>query len=69
MFHQISEIRPVKGVVLVGPPPAEIQSISTYSASLSPVGSASEAAKGLMAALAGPQGKAAVEAAGMDAVR
>ncbi len=69
VFHQISEIRPVKGVVLVGPLPAEIQSISTYSASLSPAGAASDAAKGLMAALAGPQGKAAAEAAGMDAVR
>lgn len=69
VFHQISEIRPVKGVALVGPLPAAIQSISTYSASLSPSGAASEAAKGLMAALAGAPGRAAVEAAGMDAVK
>lgn len=69
VFHQISEIRPVKGVALVGPLPNEIQSTTTYSASLSPAGTASEAAKGLMAALAGAPGRAAVEAAGMDAVK
>ncbi len=68
VFHQISEIRPVKGVTLVGPLPVEIQSITTYSASLSPAGVASDAAKGLMAALSGAAGRAAVEAAGMDIV-
>jgi molybdate transport system substrate-binding protein len=35
VVHQISEILPVKGVTLVGPLPAEIQLITTYSAGLS----------------------------------
>jgi molybdate transport system substrate-binding protein len=69
VFHQISEIKPVKGVTLVGPLPAEIQLITTYSAALSANPAAPEAAKALMAALAGPHGKAAAEAVGMDAVK
>ena len=33
-IHQISEIVPVKGAVLVGPLPAEVQNFTTYSAGL-----------------------------------
>jgi molybdate transport system substrate-binding protein len=68
VFHQISEIKPVKGVTLVGPLPAEIQLITTYSAALA-AGAANEApAKAFLAAVAGPLGKAAAEAVGMDPV-
>ena len=35
VVHQISEILPVKGVVMVGPLPAEMQLITTYAAGLS----------------------------------
>lgn len=69
VIHQISEIIPVKGVSVVGPLPAEIQLITVYSASLSPAGAASEAARGLMAALGGAPGRAAATAAGMDPMR
>jgi molybdate transport system substrate-binding protein len=34
VFHQMSEIKPVKGVTLIGPLPAEIQLTTTYSAAL-----------------------------------
>jgi molybdate transport system substrate-binding protein len=69
VFHQISEIRPVKGVTLVGPLPAEIQLTTTYSAALSAGAAQADAAKAFLAAVAGPLGKAAAEAVGMDPVR
>lgn len=66
VFHQMSEIKPVKGVTLVGPLPAEIQLTTTYSAALA-AGAANEApAKAFLAAVAGPLGKQAAEAVGMD---
>jgi molybdate transport system substrate-binding protein len=68
VVHQISEIIPVKGVTLVGPLPADIQLISTYTAAL-PAGTPGEAARAFMAALGGAQGAAAARAAGMDPVR
>ncbi len=68
VFHQISEIRPVKGVTLVGPLPADIQLITTYSAALAS-GAANEApAKAFLAAVGGPLGRQAAEAVGMDPV-
>lgn len=68
VVHQISEILPVKGVTLVGPLPADIQLITTYTAAL-PIGTPGEAARAFMAALGGPAGTAAARAAGMDPVR
>jgi molybdate transport system substrate-binding protein len=68
VFHQMSEIKPVKGVVLIGPLPAEIQLVTVYSAALSS-GPVSDAAKAFMAAVAGPAGRAATEKAGMDPVK
>jgi molybdate transport system substrate-binding protein len=66
VFHQISEIKPVKGVTLVGPLPAEIQLITTYSAALSTGAAADSPAKAFLAAISGPAGRAAVESIGMD---
>ncbi len=68
VFHQMSEIKPVKGVTLIGPLPAEIQLVTTYSAALS-TGPVSDAAKAFMAAVAGPAGREATEKAGMDPVK
>lgn len=69
VIHQISEITPVKGVTLVGPLPAEIQMITTYSGALSTAAAASPAARALMTAFAGEAGRAAAVAVGMDPVR
>jgi molybdate transport system substrate-binding protein len=69
VFHQISEIRPVKGVTLVGPLPAEIQLTTTYSAALAAQPASPEAARAFLAAIGGPPGRAAAEAAGMDSVK
>jgi molybdate transport system substrate-binding protein len=68
VFHQMSEIKPVKGVTLIGPLPAEIQLTTTYSAALS-TGSVSEGAKAFMTAIAGPSGREATEKVGMDPVK
>jgi molybdate transport system substrate-binding protein len=68
VFHQMSEIKPVKGVTLVGPLPAEIQLVTTYSAALSASPAAPEPAKAFLAAVAGPLGRQAAETVGMDPV-
>jgi molybdate transport system substrate-binding protein len=69
VFHQISEIRPVKGVTLVGPLPAEIQLTTVYSAALAAQPAEPQAAKAFLAAIGGAAGRAAAEAAGMDPVK
>jgi molybdate transport system substrate-binding protein len=50
-LHQISEIIPVKGVTLVGPLPAEVQSYTTYAIALSSGTRELEAASKLSVAL------------------
>ena len=62
-IHQVSEILPVKGVVLIGELPAEIQSVTTYSGALPP--SATPAASALLAFLTGDEARPAIEKAGM----
>jgi molybdate transport system substrate-binding protein len=66
VFHQMSEIKPVKGVTLIGPLPAEIQLTTTYSAALSTSAVGSDVAKGFIALMSGEPGRRAVEAVGMD---
>jgi len=64
--HQISEIVPVKGVVLVGPLPAEVQNLTTYSAGLSAAAKDAAAAKALIDHLAGPAAAPVLAARGME---
>jgi len=64
--HQISEIIPVKGVVLVGPLPAEIQSYTVYAAGLGTAARDSAAAKALVAHLAAVEAIPTLTARGMD---
>jgi molybdate transport system substrate-binding protein len=66
--HQISEILPVKGGVLVGPLPKEIQNYTTYSAGLSINAKEPEAAKALVRALASPDNAAMLRSKGLDLV-
>jgi molybdate transport system substrate-binding protein len=68
VFHQMSEIKPVKGVTLIGPLPKEIQLVTVYSAAFS-TGTVSDAAKAFMASVAGPVGREAAEKHGMDVVK
>jgi molybdate transport system substrate-binding protein len=64
--HQISEIVPVKGAVMVGPLPAEVQNYTTYAAALSPAPRDAAAAKALIDHLAGPAAAPVLKARGME---
>ena len=65
-IHQISEILPVKGVVLVGPLPAEIQNFTIYSAGVGTAAKDSATASALVKFLAGPRAVPIIEAKGME---
>lgn len=64
--HQISEILPVKGVVLVGPLPAEIQNFTIYSAGVGTAAKDSATASALVKFLAGPHAVPIIKAKGME---
>jgi molybdate transport system substrate-binding protein len=64
--HQISEIVPVKGAVLVGPLPKEIQNTTTYAAGLSASPQNKEAAQALIRIFSGPDAAAVLKSKGMD---
>jgi len=64
--HQISEIIPVKGVVLVGPLPKELQKITTYSGGVASKATNPEVARAFMAFLTRPSVKPKLAAAGLD---
>ena len=66
--QQISELLPVKGVVLVGPLPSAIQNYTVYSAAFSVDPAHRPAAQALIDALRGPQGRAAATAKGMEPI-
>lgn len=64
--HQISEIVPVKGAVLVGPLPAEIQNFTTYTAGLAAAARDAGAAKALIDHLASSTAAPVLKARGME---
>jgi len=68
-MQQISEILPVKGVKLVGPLPAELQKITTYSAAIMAGGKSQEAATAFIHHLASNEGRATFVAKGFVAPR
>ena len=65
-IHQISEILPVKGAVLVGPLPAEIQNFTVYSACVGTAAKDGATASALVEFLAGPHAVPIIEAKGME---
>jgi len=65
-IHQISEIVPVKGAVLAGPLPAEVQNFTTYSAGLGAAANDAAAAKTLIQFIAGPASAPILKTRGMD---
>jgi molybdate transport system substrate-binding protein len=66
-LHQISEILAVKGAVLVGPLPAEIQNFTVYSAGVSATAKDGASAKAFVRFLAGPHALPIIKAKGMEA--
>lgn len=68
-IHQISEIVPVKGAVLVGPLPQEIQNTTVYAAGMSAATKDKDAAKELIEYLSGPDAAAVLKSKGMEPVK
>jgi len=64
-IHQISEILPVAGVMLVGPLPAEIQNFTVYAAGVGAAAKDGAAAHALLKFLSGPQALPIITAKGM----
>jgi molybdate transport system substrate-binding protein len=65
-IQQISEIVPVKGVVLVGPLPKEIQNVTTYAAGVTTASANKEAAAALLNVLGGPKAAEVLKSKGME---
>jgi molybdate transport system substrate-binding protein len=66
VVHQISEIVPVKGVVLVGPLPGDLQKVTVYSAGVAPRSAAPETARAFIAFVTRPAFKAKFADGGLD---
>jgi molybdate transport system substrate-binding protein len=65
-LHQISEIVPVKGAVLVGPLPKEIQNTTTYAAGLSASSQNKDGAQALIKMFSGPVAATVLKSKGME---
>jgi molybdate transport system substrate-binding protein len=65
-IHQISEILPVKGVMLIGPLPDAIQNYTVYAAGVGAQAKQSDAAKAVLKVLSGPAAAAVLKSKGMD---
>jgi molybdate transport system substrate-binding protein len=65
-IHQISEILAVKGAVLVGPLPAEIQNFTVYSAGIGTAAQDGATASGFAKFLTGPHALPIIKAKGME---
>ena len=65
-IHQISEIVPVAGVVLVGPLPAEVQNTTVYAGGISATARDAAAARALLAHLASAAAKPVLAKKGME---
>jgi molybdate transport system substrate-binding protein len=65
-LHQISEIVPVKGAVLVAPLPKEIQNTTTYAAGLSASPQNKETAQALIKMFSGRDAAAVLKSKGME---
>ena len=65
-FQQISELRPVKGIDIVGPLPAGAQRITVFAAGIPTTATHPEAAKALIEWLASPAAYAAIKESGLE---
>ena len=67
-FQQISELKPVAGIDLVGPLPDELQKITVFSAGIATVSKEPEAGKALIKFLASPAARGEIVKSGMDPI-
>jgi molybdate transport system substrate-binding protein len=67
-FQQISELKPVEGIEIVGQLPAEVQKITIFSAGVSVTSKHPDAAKALINFLASPQAAPVLVKSGLDPI-
>jgi molybdate transport system substrate-binding protein len=67
-FQQISELRPVEGIEIVGPLPDELQKITLFSAGIATVSREPDAGKALIKFLASPAARPEIVKSGMDPI-
>lgn len=67
-FQQISELKPVHGIDLLGPIPAEVQQITVFSAGIVSASPQKDAARALVKFLASPAAAEAVKQSGMEPI-
>jgi len=67
-FQQISELKPVEGIDIVGPLPDELQKITVFSAGIAAASREPGAGKALIKFLASPAARAELVKSGMDPI-
>ena len=67
-FQQISELKPVQGIDIVGPLPEELQQFTVFSAGIATVSKEPEAGKALIKFLASPAASATIAKSGMEPI-
>jgi molybdate transport system substrate-binding protein len=65
-FQQISELKPIQGIDLLGPLPAEVQKFTVFSAGIVAGSEHTGAAAALLRFLASPEARAAIAATGLE---
>jgi len=67
-FQQISELKPVEGIDIIGPLPDALQQITVFSAGIASVSKEPDAGKALIKFLASPAARAELVKSGMDPI-
>jgi len=67
-FQQMSELKPVEGIDIVGPLPDELQKITMFSAGIATASKEPDAGKALIKFLASPAARAELIKSGMDPI-
>jgi len=67
-FQQISELKPVEGIEIVGPLPDDLQRITVFSAGIATVSKEPEAGRALIKFLASSAAREAIVKSGMDPI-
>ena len=68
-FQQIAELKPIKGITIVGPIPPEVQKVTLFSAGIPKGAKHPEAAKALLAWLSSPEHAATIAETGLDPIK
>jgi molybdate transport system substrate-binding protein len=67
-FQQMSELKPVAGIDIIGPLPDELQKITVFSAGIATVSKEPDAGKALIKFLGSPQARGEIVKSGMDPI-